>query len=163
MKRETIKIKEDVKLPGTDIVLEKGDRIQVIDKKKLDEQGDYLLVFGMWLSFADLDDSDFEGVDINVLLNAERQVLKTLSKIFSYVMDQGHDKYDNLVIGVEATPDEVREFRKRVRFTSEFRRNLSFILYEVDFPGVLLPDNVELTFELITNSEDTFETLEDIL
>ena len=32
MKRETIEIKEEVRLPGTDIVLEKGDRIRVIQE-----------------------------------------------------------------------------------------------------------------------------------
>ena len=32
MKRETIEIKEEVRLPGTDIVLEKGDKVRIYPK-----------------------------------------------------------------------------------------------------------------------------------
>ena len=54
-KRETIKIKEDVKLPGTDIVLEKGDTINLVEEDK------YLIMKSLekvFTEYADLGDSE---------------------------------------------------------------------------------------------------------
>jgi hypothetical protein len=41
-KKEVIEILGDVRIPGTDIILEKGDKIEVFEakKKKKDEEGD---------------------------------------------------------------------------------------------------------------------------
>ena len=95
----TITIAEEVRLPGTDIVLEKGDKIRVLTEKE-----DYIV--GLYLSTGDeavvmqnaLDlgiDPDWDKVWREAAILEDNFL--TVMKNYGSIQDEGHDAYGDRV------------------------------------------------------------------
>ena len=81
MKRKTIEIKEDVKLPGTDIILEKGDKIRVLNESALswiDLDSIYAsYVEALFFTEEDMwqdEDPDLDTSDLKISSELERKI-----------------------------------------------------------------------------------------
>ena len=77
---KTITIRKNIRIPGTDIILEKGDRISLIPKKLCEFDNEFLNLYESQFSLNSLSDKDFETLYTNFYNSYTQSVGSALNR-----------------------------------------------------------------------------------